>query len=75
MTSLVSFSTRSSLIKQITEPTFIARQTLISHDFDTEEIYGLTSILLEDVLVQISLSHWIPPCPGAASEPPQTADD
>lgn len=48
---------------------------LIWLDVDTEQIYTLTSILLEDGLVQISLSHWIPPCPGVASEPPQTADD
>lgn len=40
---------------------------------DMEQTYALTSILLEGGLVQISLSHWTPPCPGVASEPPQIA--
>lgn len=48
---------------------------LIWLHFETEQIYTLTSILLAGGLVQISLSHWTPPCPGVASEPPQTADD
>lgn len=74
--SILSCSTKrgSSLIKHIIEPTFMTRQTLIGLDFDTRQIYGLTSILLEGGLVQISLSRWTPPCPGVASEPPQTAD-
>lgn len=42
---------------------------------DIEQTYTLTSILLEGELVQISLSHSTPPCPGVASELPQTAGD
>lgn len=64
----------SSLIKHIIELTFRTRQTLTGLDFDTKQIYGLTSILLEGGLVRISPSRWTPPCPGVASEPPQTAD-
>lgn len=64
----------SSLIKHIIELTFMTRQTLTGLDFDTKQIYGLTSILLEGGLVRISPSRWTPPCPGVASEPPQTAD-
>lgn len=74
--SILSCSTKrgSSLITHVTEPTFMTRQTLTGLDFDTKQIYGLTSILREGGLVQISLSRWTPPCPGVASEPPQTAD-
>lgn len=64
----------SSLIKHIIELTFMTRQSLTGLDFDTKQIYGLTSILLEGGLVRISPSRWTPPCPGVASEPPQTAD-
>lgn len=54
---------------------FKKRQDDLYDSILTQQIYALTSILLEGALVQISLSHWTPPCPGVASEPPQTADD
>lgn len=70
---LYSTTKGSFLVKEITE--YFLQQGRKTYMTDIAQIYTLTSILLEGGLIQISLSHWTPPCPGVASELPQTAGD